>query len=93
MKKICEYCQKEFETKNIKKKYCSNPCKNQAYILRKVLSHSLFIPANFPGVPDNVRTILERLVEPFEIVQRKIPVTQVESGQLFGSINQVNRSK
>ena len=35
MKKICEYCKKEFETENKRVKYCSKECKAHAYNLRR----------------------------------------------------------
>ena len=35
MKKICEYCKKEFETENKRVKYCSKECKAHVYSLRR----------------------------------------------------------
>lgn len=36
MKRICPYCETEFEAKRKDKNYCSPSCRQQAYMMRKV---------------------------------------------------------
>lgn len=53
MKKHCEFCTKEYEAKRSDSKYCSNSCKQEAYMMRKANPQMTMIAQNTIQHTDN----------------------------------------
>lgn len=54
---ICQHCGKEFETQRRDAKYCSNACRQQAYLVRSAPD---FVKKQLPYIEDELRSLETR---------------------------------